>query len=292
MERGDDGGQDLQNGDRRDADATPEGATVTRQELEAAGREAPEFTREDEIHDVFVPEPLFTPLAPDGLPNMAADHYAQGAPPPLTYDTVVCVEDDRQYVEVWYEEASDSLEVAEVLGHSIPAGVDKLVAKARPRWDQDGVERERRVFDPGVVVRRWGLWVAPDPDDATTESLVLVRPVRPVCRFYKRQVWAESGTAPGEPGHLDIHRNCTARRSVGGAFLGLADQAVYCCEYRQPPDERSAQMIADRDQRVLDGRLHLRLVPAFGTDGEERDIAPEDDPWTLGGIFGRAGRKE
>jgi hypothetical protein len=80
-----------------------------------------------------------------------------------------------------------------------------------------------------------------------------VRPIRERCKHYKRQVFAKRGIDPGEFGHYDLYRNCVARRSVGGAFLTVKDEAVYACEYRDPPDEATVKKYLDEyDEKRLE----------------------------------------
>jgi hypothetical protein len=64
------------------------------------------------------------------------------------------------------------------------------------------------------------------------------------------------------------------RRSIGGAFLSVSDEAVYACDYRDPPDEHTEQKWLDGpdDKRLESGEPEL--VPMFGGEG-------------AGGIFAR-----
>jgi hypothetical protein len=90
-----------------------------------------------------------------------------------------------------------------------------------------------------------------------------VRPVRVRCEFYKRQVYANDDVADkGDFGHSIVFRNCTMRKSVGGAFLSLSNQAIYACDYRSPAHPESVQKHLDeKDKRRL--AMVVEEVPLF-----------------------------
>jgi hypothetical protein len=97
---------------------------------------------------------------------------------------------------------------------------------------------------------------------------VPVRPKRERCKYYKRQILLNDDKKDGEFGRQHICRNCTMRRSIGGAFLSLRDEAVVACDYRDPPDEESVRVHLDeKDKARLDGGEPER-VPLFSLPTE------------------------
>jgi hypothetical protein len=123
----------------------------------------------------------------------------------------------------------------------------------------------------------------------TDERFVLLHPRRDRCQNYKRQCFSnDEQTDETQPGHRILFRNCTERRSVGGAFMSLRDEAVYACDYRDPPDPRSTERFLDGPDRVhVRSHAHRRMVPMFGLEGETTMRGPtaaeqrdEDQPRT------------
>ncbi len=62
------------------------------------------FSPADEVHESFPVEPLTAFIAADGLPSFSMPTPEQTEAIPFAYETVVCVEDDREYVELFSEE--------------------------------------------------------------------------------------------------------------------------------------------------------------------------------------------
>jgi hypothetical protein len=221
-----------------------------------------------ELDEAYAPEPeLCVPAAFDGLPIPAKEGSAMPFAPAYSIDNLVCVEDDREYVEVWLDELMAMLRgrPRELL-QIVDGGVC-----ARHRYNPDGSERERAPFKPAEVEDRWGLKVykktQPEqrgswPFRHTVERYVVVRPKRERCTHYCCQVLNnDEQTDPTQPGHRLIFRNCAARRSVGGALMSLRDQAVYSCDYRSPPDERTQRVFAEQESVRLHGDAHEKLIP-------------------------------
>ena len=146
--------------------------------------------------------------------------------------------------------------------------------EARSQYDRDGAERERDRYEPSRVVHLWGVEAVKIGQGCFSP----VRPVRERCRFYKRQVFNNDDQPdPTAPGHRIYFTNCTARRSVGGAFLSLRDQAVYACDYRVPPDPESvAKHLDSFDRRRLAEEPHKHLIPMFGLGGDDL-VRPDDE---------------
>jgi hypothetical protein len=53
------------------------------------------------------------------------------------------------------------------------------------------------------------------------------------------------------------------RRSVGGAFMSLRDEAVYACDYRNPPSLASSKLLDETDASILQKSANRTLVPLF-----------------------------
>lgn len=185
-----------------------------------------EYVVADFLDEAFVSEPIPVVIDPtDGLPRPVDDFDRSKLAPPFNHESFVCMEDDRAWVEVFTDEDDRSW------GGSFLTAV-------RSRWDESGDERERRQFSPSQVVEKWGSKWARDPEGS--EAYIPVRPIRPGCVHYTRTVFCADPSIPvGTFGSQDLHRTCMARRSVGGAFMSLRDEAVYACEIRQPRDEKS-----------------------------------------------------
>lgn len=270
-------------------------------EFEAGERDGPPhetlYDSSAEIDEAFPVEELHTPLAADGLPDHSADVVGAGTHP-FTRDTMCCIGDDRVFVELFVEEllGRDGWEVederprlgsalARVGGKQVTLGVRSgarervLQMDVRHCYDDDGHERERRSFEPGVVQRRWGhAFVVPtDPK----HGWIPVRPIRERCRYYARQHFAnDDASLPTDQGHHIFYRLCLhpARRSIGGAAMSLRDEAVYGCDIRDPHDPHCVAFINDHDETKLRTRPDRTLVPMFGMAGEE--IHLDDDEQT------------
>lgn len=245
------------------------------------GVEASEFEPGDELHEQFpIEEIAVVPDPVDGLPTPMTGDFRTATAPAFTYDNVVCLEDDREYVELFAEEMShrgwrgvSRGPTAEDVRWCPESVFDlriieeaELAIIARSRFEPDGSEATRRTFEPDSVERMWGTTlVLADEGD----GFIPVRPRRDRCKHYKRQVFSNDDQPdPTQEGHQIVFRNCTARRSNGGAFMSLRDEAVYMCDYRDPPDERSAQEQDGKDRDKLVNRPDLLQVPLFGTEGE------------------------
>lgn len=229
-----------------------------------------EHRSDDEVAEQFPIETI--PMIPhpvDGIPVPADERHGIAKAPPFTYEHVVCVEDDRQFVEVFEEEkpAFDARLRNGKLGNKLTL---------RSRFNDDGSKVERRVFTPEQVEMLFGQRVV---KVNTAGYFVLVRPVRERCIHYKRQVFSNDEVTDEKAyGHKIVFRNCTHRRSVGGAFMSLRDEAVYACDYREPRDEASIEKHIDEPDRMrLRSRAHLHLLPLFGVTGEPSTYEPSSE---------------
>jgi len=253
----------LAEADGYDCDVTADECEVGVTEREGKAHESEASLRE-EIFEAFQPVTSIMVESPvDGLPIPAEERGDLAMAHPFTRDTVVCVEDDTSFVEVFAEELNEQEFLYEGAGvflvNSYFSSGFRL--KALGQFDADGHPRARRSFEPSQVTTRFGLSVT----KLETGEFVPVRMKRERCKFLMRQVMANDDVPnPKEPGHLLRFYNCTMRRSVGGAFMTLRDEAVYACDYRSPSDPATVEKYLDSfDRRRLDGKLHLELIRPF-----------------------------
>lgn len=241
-----------------ESDASPRRCEF-RQGERMGGPEDAQFEVMDQIHDGFPIEPIPVVMAEDGLPDVITPDPAAAEAVPFTFDTQLCIADDRRFVEVFYGE----LPVR-------PSGTVSAHLRDRARFNPDGTERPRREFDPDDVVVRWGVEVVELGD-----GFLPVRPRRRKCRHYKRQVFSnDSQPDPEQPGHQIVFRVCAARRSNGGAFMSVSNEGIYACDFRDPPDPSSTQKQDEKDRRKLVDRPDRTRLPLFGGSG---DAIVQDD---------------
>jgi hypothetical protein len=271
------------NGDPQEI-AGPEGSEVKPHSAEQTPQEASE-DREDieyslslELLEQFPVEPIVVGISPDdGLPVPMDGVHSLPVVPNFGPDTVVCIEDTRQYVEVFQGE---DFEIDETV--DFPAAVQKAMfpsTRFRSRensdvspsneycplaskYDESGKERQRATFSSDRVEERWGAkFVFADG------KYMLVRPIRERCKHYKRMVFANDDTTfkPGEFGHQVLYRNCMARRSVGGALMSVNNEAVYACDHREPFHKPSVDKYLDGPDRERTIKK-VEMVPLFNLE--------------------------
>lgn len=218
------------------------------------GVEESEHEAMEEIFESFPVEPIPVIMDKDGLPTPVTGDPEQSLAIPFTYETQLCIEDDREYVELFTEEFS-----APPDGRGYFASVS--------RYTDQGEPVERRRFDPSQVKYRWGVPCVAVPEYGGLE--LPVRPRRERCQYYKRQVFSnDSQPDADKPGHQIIFRVCTMRRSNGGALMSLRDEAVYACDFRLPPDPESSRRQDEKDRTKLQQRPDLVRLPLFGQPGD------------------------
>ncbi len=261
-----------------------------------------QFNVMDEVAEAFPIERLnMVPSPVDGLPIPSAEMGSQLAlAAPFNHDTVVCIEDEREYVEKFTNQASASL---------FPLPGSKLLLQ-RPGYGTDGKAREPMRFEPSRVETLFGdkmvrltgpelRTALADRDtladvlkdvqrgaDAEQPTYLPVKPRRERCEHYKRQVFANDDQPDMNSfGHRIMFRNCAARRSVGGALMSLRDEAVYACDYREPPEPLSVERYLDAaDRNRIANKESIVQVPLFGITS--KPAAPvTDEPASPGGIF-------
>lgn len=229
-----------------------------------------EISYREELFEAFQPVTDLLIESPiDGMPIPVNERSDLAAAHPFTRETQVCIEDDTAYVELFEEELADRgwLSKRGLLGFGAASFAPSeqrertIVADAQPRFDDAGKARERRSFDPKDVLHRFGV----DYVKLDNGYVLPVRMKRERCKFLRRQIMANDDIAdPTQLGHFIRFTNCTIRRSVGGAFMSLRDEAMYACEYRDPVDAETAERHIERfDRERLGSKRHLELYQPF-----------------------------
>lgn len=276
----------LEEADAVACDATNEECEIGATAREGTATEA-EVSLRAEIDEAFRPEAIrMAPSIFDGMPVPVNERGSLATAHPFTRETIVCLEDESEYVELFEDEAAergwvrfDSSPWRPPMMTMQHGSNQPFVGKVaiRSRYSIDGTERERFRFDPAKVQTLWGVKLAPaDPVDplvdkamlrpeGTVQAWVPVRAKRERCQNFMRQVMANDDVPNAdEHGHFLRFYNCTARKSVGGAFMTLRDEAMYACDYRSPPDPFTVEKYIDKfDRERLDGKRHLEMVPLF-----------------------------
>lgn len=219
------------------------------------GTEESEFEMSDELHEQFPVEQIPIGTDPmDGMPVPMTGDPQDALAIPFTYETQLCIEDDRQFVEMFEGEFFRPDQM-----------VQKTEAQVRLRYEDDGAARERLVFQPSEVIERWGKQFVM----SAGMKLIPVRPFRERCIHYKRQVFSNDNQPDmSKPGHQLVFRVCAARKSNGGACMSLRDEGVYQCDFRDPPDERTTRVQDAKDRHKLVERPDLVLLPLFHMPGD------------------------
>ena len=249
----------------QDCDAKPEETDTHAVATEARFGDT-EVSPRDEVAEQFPLEPLNAYIDQDGLPTIGDVQLSTAAP--FDREHLVCLEDDREYIEVFSEDLHGVgyvlLGCPELLYRALKGLNEPTpgIAVLRSKWTNVGEAVECRRFNPEDVVERWGKKFVKVEDG----NLLLVRPVRERCKNYMRQVMPNDDQ-PDENalGHRIYFRNCLARRSVGGALMTLRDEGVYACDYRDPPDAESVRIHLDeRDRAAIErGTKGIEMVDLF-----------------------------
>jgi hypothetical protein len=217
--------------------------------------DACDFEPDEEVFESFPVEEVRAYIAEDGLPEVDEPDPEDAAAVPFTYDTQLCVEDDRIWVELWSDELGD-----EVLSRLGSYNADVYAEELERRYCNDGSSHRRRSYQADQVVVRFGIPFVMDDG-----KRVFVRPKRERCRHYRRQVLSFKGT----PGKQKVYRLCMARRSNGGAFMTVGDEGIWGCDLRDPRDPETERIQDEKDRAKLINRPDLIRVPILGFGGDE-----------------------
>ena len=223
-----------------------------------------EASLREEIFETYQPITSILVESPvDGMPVPADERHDLAAAHPFTRETVVCVEDDTVFVELFDDEVEARGWERKAAQRFTPveARESTLFANVLSRYHgSTGAERERRQFEPSRVEWKFGVAIVREDD-----FYVAVRMRRERCKHFLRQVMANDDVPnPKDHGHMIRFYNCAARRSVGGAYMSLRDEAVYACDYRNPVDPATTEKYLESFDRLrLNGKRHLELVKPF-----------------------------
>lgn len=252
-----------------------------RQGERTAGVGESSFGADEELHESFPVEPIPTFMGKDGMPAFRESDPADTQAIPFTWETQLCIEDDREFVEIFGQELSargwaplgdddeddEELtddELDEKLMWLSPDG-DPIKIDFLSRYNPDGTERVRRTFKPEEVEHLWGTTLV----RGAPGCWLPVRPRRERCEHYCRQVFSnDSQPDPALEGHQIVFRVCKARRSNGGAYMSLGNEGIYACDFRKPHDETSSRLQDKKDRHKLVNRPDLLKLPLFNMPGD------------------------
>lgn len=233
----------------------------------------PGFDVGDMLHEQFQPEAHRMMIDPDDhMPRPIDPHGERPFAPAFTRENLCCIEDDRVFVELTgragvaaYDEITRRARWAAGRPLGPPPDAPVAVATPAPEYAADGSRRAARRWPKSHVKEFFGY-----PTVLVDGERIIVKPIRSKCIHYRRQLFNVDGKDPDEFGGKVQFQNCGARRSNGGALMSLSGQAVYGCDYRDPPDPRSTEKWLDYfDAKKLRDKPHLTLVPELGLPGEE-----------------------
>lgn len=131
----------------------------------------------------------------------------------------------------------------------------------RSAYDAVGHRCQPAQYTPAMVKTRFGVRYVRTGVDG---KIVVVRPKREACEHYRRQLFANDEVLdPEAPGGKVLFRNCMKRRSIGGAFMSLRDEAVFACEYREPRSPEHDKKLDTLDEKILKKSDERTMVPLF-----------------------------
>lgn len=216
------------------------------------------FAPFDDFQESFDPGPIKKVLGSDGLPTQHAPFTGSDVPP-LSTETLTCMADESEHV------IRD--EMGRIMARS--SKTPKIMPNGMRFLDRDDLEWTERVPERLVppskeLLLQFGHSVL--EEDGRT--LVLVEPIRAQCKHYARQFTQ----LDLNPENKALFRLCTARRSMGGAFMDLSNLAMFSCELRDPPDAKSLASADEFDRKkILQGK-NREFLPIFEP---ARDPDPE-----------------
>lgn len=227
----------------------------------------------DTFYERFDKSPQGWAPAADGLPSPVGIQIS-GAPP-LTYDSLVCLEDRRQFVIRGPHSRTvlatfEPSEVEQTSGAQHRAAVTLAVARLALS----------RSLEALLLVRQLAT------DAALLGGYVQVEPVRPRCAHFGRQMH----DFPEDMDHQFVERLCMRRASTEGIPLSLMDQAVYGCDLRSPRHVETERRMDGMDEKIIrraQDKLAELNKPRFDVESAlDDDAAHVSVPYSGGnGIF-------
>lgn len=226
---------------------------------------------DDRIHQQYQERPIPFGINPeDGMPQPAVVKDP-GLAPPLAIETLVCLEDRTKFVirDKWGDiiVAFDPDQV-----QRSPVGLFRVTVMAfRERLGEEKWKawRENYTSEAGdhLVIRNHI-----DDRYMVSDGFVQVLPVRPQCKHLLRQL----SDIQGNTEKVMMERCCTARRDDGGEFMSLVDVQMPACEFREPHDSTSHELLERSDALRLKIGRERRLEGA-GVNLNEIGVDPLAD---------------
>ncbi len=228
------------------------------------------FTFDDELQEAFTGAPIARVMGEDGLPVPVVDDVLLDAhsPPFLPETNQICHELAEEYVVRGADQEIlarwDRASVRRLPSGAAMASVEtatwidpQLEAMAAGASDH---ERWERLFSLlGGAAKR----------NSTTLELN-VSPLRPACKHLLLQLIPP----PKSQAHIlkqgAMHRYCTLRRSVAGAFMSLTEREMKACSARDPFDLESDEKLAYFD-RTLAAKSRNRTYHKMFNVKEDRE---------------------
>jgi hypothetical protein len=222
----------------------------------------------DTLYERFDKSPQGWAPAADGLPSPVGIQISGAVP--LTYDSLVCLEDRRQFVIRGPHSRT-------VLATFEPSEVEQTSGAQHRAPFALAASRlaASRSLEALLLARR-----------LVTDAALLggqVEPVRPRCAHFGRQMH----DFPEDDQHQFVERLCMRRASTEGIPLSLMDQAVYGCDLRSPRHIESERRMDGMDEKII-RRAQEKLAelnkPRFDVEAAlDDDAANVSVPFAGGG---------
>lgn len=213
-------------------EVSPEETEIHKPELDDSPEDA-EWNPFEETDDDFKPTRVKVVKAEDGLPTQAVDGTTDDDIPPLSPETLVCMEDTSEFViRDDYMQITNRFKPSEVERkpngkYYLKAGVHKVGVSEVQTSEQDPIE---------------------------------VQPIRPRCAHYVRQM----GQGSLNSAMKEHYRLCSARRTTEGAFMSVRNQALWACTMRSPRDPDSEEKLEDFDEKKIAEGAQREYYSIFG----------------------------
>ena len=191
----------------------------------------------------------------DGMPTPTAPDHGD-KPPPLSVDTLVCMEDRRSFVirnsdgSIW-----QSFEPSEV--KRLPNG--EWFVELSPLLDLPSIDNSV-VPDLGALeavimtIRR----------EDQSVKVMRVEPVRPACRHYLRM---QTDTSLDRTKRY-VSRACMAQHSDTGEYISVGDAGIFACNIRSPRHLETEALIDYFDEVKIQQGLDREKAGAFDVEAE------------------------
>lgn len=213
---------------------------------------------DEELYQGLETPVTFSVNPADGMPTpVIPDHGDK--PPPLSVDTLICMEDKRSFVirnsdgSIW-----QSFEPKEV--KRLPNGewfveaplfLDKVNAGGAKPYTSTELACNH---DLSLFIRRHGEF----------EQIVRVEPIRPACRHYLRM---QTDTSLDRSKRY-LSRACMAQHSDTGEYISVGDAGIFACNIRSPRHLESEALLDYFDDLKIQQGLEREKAGAFDVEAE------------------------